>query len=262
MSTGVVFSESVVLTGGFRMLVPFDYRPRTRPVAPFFPLSCFFSTVKHMPEEWEETALVVEPAAGSKLGCVQCQVIPTPPALVNPFSSSSQLFLPAVKVFALSDKIPFHVLLSGRVDALRAFVPLDEVPSPSDCRKGKIRPGGVGAVRISIVREVIVEVRSTRIVRSVRIGEGRIWPVPPTVRAMEDASKRALEDCPCANADWEGELACRKDIITGGFTASGLWVQVRRICGNKHGRGGSCELQDVILPELTPLVAGTMQSVR
>ncbi|KAI4526851.1 hypothetical protein K523DRAFT_299099 [Schizophyllum commune Tattone D] len=216
-----------LLAGSRRMLVPFDYRPRTRPVAPFFPLSCFFSTVKHMPEEWEETALVVEPAAGSKLGCVQCQ-----------------LFLPAVKVFALSDKIPFHVLLSGRVDALRAFVPLDEVPSPSDCRKGKIRPGGVGAVRISIVREVIVEVRSTRIVRSERIGEGRIWPVPPTVRAMEDASKRAFEDCPCENADWEGELACRKDIITGGFTASGLWVQ------------------DVILLELTPLVAGTMQSVR
>lgn len=71
------------------MLVPFDYRPRTRPVAPFFPLSCFFSTVKHMPEEWEETALVVEPAAGSKLGCVQCQVNPSPSAAKNLFSSST-----------------------------------------------------------------------------------------------------------------------------------------------------------------------------
>ncbi|KAL1746438.1 hypothetical protein HDZ31DRAFT_34245 [Schizophyllum fasciatum] len=217
-----------LLAGCRRSLVPFEYRPRTRPVAPFFPLACFFSTVKHMPEEWEETALVVEPYEGSNLCSVQCQ-----------------LFLPAVKVFALSDKIPFHVLLSGRVDALRAFVPADEVVTSTDtCRKKKAVSTWTSAVRLSLVREVILEVRGARVIRSERIGEGRIWPVPPSAREVEDAGRRAPEECPCENADWEGELACRKDIITGGFTASGLWVQ------------------DVILLELTPLVAGTMQSVR
>lgn len=65
----------------------------------------------------------------------------------------------------------------------------------------------------------MIEVRGNRLMRSEPIGDGHLWPVPPSARSCE-CSTRA------GDAEWEGELSCRKEVTVGSFAAGGLWVQV------------------------------------
>ncbi|KAL1746442.1 hypothetical protein HDZ31DRAFT_34228 [Schizophyllum fasciatum] len=191
-----------LMAGTERLMMPFEYRPRTRPSAPFFPLECFFSTIKHLPEEWTQIAMEVNPTENSGLTALQCY-----------------LFVPAVRVFGLCDKIPLHVLLAGSVESLRIFVPSAEDETVASPPKGKgTCKYSSNTLYLSLVREVMIEVRGTRVMRSEPIGDGHLWPVPPSARSCECSTRSG-------DAEWEGELSCRKDIMVGSFAACGLWVQ-------------------------------------
>ncbi|KAI5889261.1 uncharacterized protein SCHCODRAFT_02509664 [Schizophyllum commune H4-8] len=210
-----------LIAGTERLMMPFEYCPRTRPSAPFFPLECFFSTIKHLPEEWTQIAMQVNPMDSSGLSALQCY-----------------LFVPAVRVFGICDKIPVHLLLAGSVESLRAFVPSadDSTTTPPPKGKGACQCTA-DTIRLSLIREVMMEVRGNRLTRSEPIGDGHLWPVPPSARSCE-CSTRA------GDAEWEGELSCRKEVTVGSFAVGGLWVQ------------------DYIHLELQPLRPGMMRPSR
>ncbi|TRM70135.1 hypothetical protein BD626DRAFT_392904 [Schizophyllum amplum] len=212
-----------LIAGTERSMMSFEYCPRTRPAAPFFPLDSFLSTIKHQPQEWIQSAIIVQSVEGSGLWPIHCH-----------------LFSPSVKVFGLTDKIPVHILLAGPVDSLRQFVPSNYDSTGTQKKEKDVAYAHYSSIRASIVREVMVEVNGVRVMRSESIGEGQLWPIPPSAHVCDCRAGTGT----CQNMDWEGELTCRKDITTGGFAAGNLWVQ------------------DVIQLDLTPLRPFTMKPAR
>ncbi|KAG6835768.1 hypothetical protein H0H93_014846 [Arthromyces matolae] len=81
----------------------FQYRPRTRAHRPILPIPQFFSTVKTSPEEWYQKVVPIKTFNAN----------PEPNALY------CHLFIPEVRVFGLTDKIPFHVQINGPLEAIQ-----------------------------------------------------------------------------------------------------------------------------------------------
>ncbi|KAJ7488361.1 hypothetical protein FB451DRAFT_1529664, partial [Mycena latifolia] len=162
--------------------VRFTYAPRTRPGRPTQPpISDFLTDIKVMPEEWWQTTAVLAP---------------------KPKSALAPLFIPAAKIFALGDTVPFHVQLTGPVESLHAFL-------PTDVQKG---PG----IQVSLVRQLLAghmgNIRFTA-------AHGTLTSAPPGVSA--NYSSDAHE----ASLDWSGELHCRNEIQVGTFDAGVLKAQ-------------------------------------
>ncbi|KAF9444328.1 hypothetical protein P691DRAFT_807517 [Macrolepiota fuliginosa MF-IS2] len=57
-----------------RVVIPFEYLPRTRPNRPIVTPLCFFSGVKSTPEEWHQTITPMKTPASAKLGSIFTQV--------------------------------------------------------------------------------------------------------------------------------------------------------------------------------------------
>ncbi|KAJ7464660.1 hypothetical protein B0H11DRAFT_1814903 [Mycena galericulata] len=180
---------------------PIDYKPQTSPPRGIiYPTSCFLSTLKTTLDEWSDSSFTMRTRCSSALPPIQCQ-----------------LFLPSVKIFGLSDTIPLHLQMFGTLSSLRKFI----LPSDID-QDGRQR----SSVRVYITRMVSVEYRGKSTWRVQRIGEGRVWPLPPSVDF----------DCDCPPVctycdsheeflDWDGEVRCDPHVTVGGFQATGLTVK-------------------------------------
>jgi len=116
-----------------------------------------------------------------------------------------QLFIPAVQTFCITDTIPVHVQLCSSLASLRELLPED---SPPD-RFG---------IRLSVFRQVAVEVGGKRCSQTLTLGQGRLWPVSP------DEQRRCGPDE--VSMDWRGEVRCWKEAQVGGFGTCSLTVKV------------------------------------
>ncbi|SJL10153.1 uncharacterized protein ARMOST_13537 [Armillaria ostoyae] len=171
----------------------FTYFPRTRPERPTLSIP-LFSGIKSSPEEWSQTLVTVKTKANTRV------FLP------------SQLFVPSVQTFAISDIIPFHVQLSGPLASLRKL--FSTHPSSS---------GVQDLFNVSIGRQISVTVRGIRSYQTTKIGEGRIRSVPPypTCCRYPCGDDISQDD----HFDWEGEIKCKSNVTVGGFTAAGASVK-------------------------------------
>ncbi|KAF4617120.1 hypothetical protein D9613_005967 [Agrocybe pediades] len=192
-----------------QILIPFKYVPRTRPNRPILPSPCFFSSVKTSPEEWYQAVTPLKTRTESASDPIYCH-----------------LFVPASRIFGLSDTIPFHVQLSGNTCTLRDLfsdIPLDRITSTDSYNTvaSKKPPAQKPLIHASILRQVTVTVRGAKSFKNSIIAEGTIWPIPPDLSTCCSSTS----ECKEGHVDWEGELRCQSDISVGGFEAANVHVK-------------------------------------
>lgn len=157
---------------------------------------------------------------------------------------SQKLFIPSVQTYALTDTIPFHLQLSSSLQSLRELLPPssthlqvpggsgDKTKAHGDPRLGPIHSY---AIRMSIARQVVVEVHGLRRFRTFTVGVGKIWSVPPAlhnhhgrgVGKERSGEHSGVSEDGDVYLDWQGEVKCWAEVNTGGFSASNLIVKVR-----------------------------------
>ncbi|KAF9485926.1 hypothetical protein BDN70DRAFT_794831 [Pholiota conissans] len=190
-----------------------NFRPRTRPNRPIVMLDSVYASLKPVPEEWSQivATMNVRPKAtpgGPETRPIECH-----------------LFVPSIQTFALTDTIPFHLQLCSSLRSLRELLPSDCPLVQTDaCRKKMSKAEEYRVlvsdmpIRISIARQVTVDVNGRRRVRTFPCGVGRMWPVPPL--ASSEGAYTAS-----AYLDWQGEIKCWADVTCGGFSVNGLHVK-------------------------------------
>ncbi|KAJ6584091.1 hypothetical protein DFH09DRAFT_1144252 [Mycena vulgaris] len=158
-----------------------NFRPKAHPPRPIMPDSNLLSTIKSAPEEWHQILCNV----GKQLHVknIHCS-----------------LFLPSVLVYGLSDRIPFHVQISGPAAILLGLV---RTPLPSQ-----------NLVRVHLMRRISLFVRGERQHKDIGIGEGVVSGLPPPISSVENSHE--------ATIDWAGEVRCDDNITAGTFDVGAL----------------------------------------
>ncbi|KDR75755.1 hypothetical protein GALMADRAFT_68348 [Galerina marginata CBS 339.88] len=194
-----------------------NFRPRTRPNRPIVLLDSVFASIKPVPEEWLQIVANMNARPSSDLKPIECH-----------------LFIPSIQAFSLTDAIPFHLQLCSSLKSLRELLPptsmhllLPGSPGYQKPTDPRILPY---AIRLSIARQVVVEVNGRRRFRTFTIGVGKMKPVPPVVhnasagtwKEYDNASGEAGGDV-CL--DWQGEVKTWPEVSSGGFSTSNLIVK-------------------------------------
>jgi len=193
------------------ILIPFTYAPRTRAHRPIIPSPCFFSSLKTSPEEWYQavTNLVARP---------NVQIRPV----------TCHLFVPAGRIYGLTDTIPFHIQLAGYSCTLRDLFSesalLDRVVSVnSDITVASKRaPKTKPLLRVYLLRQISVAMKGESSWKNTALGEGTISPMPPESTCCWSSTGPCQE----GHIDWGGEVRCGSDITVGGFNAANVQVKV------------------------------------
>ncbi|KIY65748.1 hypothetical protein CYLTODRAFT_456010 [Cylindrobasidium torrendii FP15055 ss-10] len=152
--------------------IPLRYLPRARARHPLTTVPPSHG-IKSSPDEWKQIVrgLVVKP---------HCSVMP---------SATMIVLIPSAHIFSQCESIPIHVQISG----IRLHLHF------------------VSAPKVSLIRQITVEIRGERTSRMLPIGDGRILSIP-------SASDDVL--------DWEGKLCVNSNMIrAGAFVASGVSVR-------------------------------------
>ncbi|KAJ7595380.1 hypothetical protein C8J56DRAFT_922187 [Mycena floridula] len=154
--------------------------PRARPSLPILQNPHLFSTIKSSPEEWlqRHTDVSMRPCKSS----------------LSPIHTS--FFIPAVQIFGLQDAIPFHIQLSGPLDSMSDF-------------------GTEPIIKVSIHRQIALQVKGQHAWRTSSIGDGNIRSIPPCASATDGD----------VTMDWEGTISPKTDITFGGFNAGRTLVK-------------------------------------
>ncbi|KAF4567514.1 hypothetical protein EYR40_006517 [Pleurotus pulmonarius] len=186
-----------------------NHRPRSRPHRPVLPINSLFSTIKRLPEEWRQIVTEMGTRPGSTISPITCH-----------------FFIPSVQTFGLSDTIPFHIQLTGPLQSLHTFIPPNSAelsPISSGSKTSFRNPNSHllhrPAIRVSLARQVLVEVHERKSWRSSTLGEGSVWPVPPSAPVSLDSDSHEV------TIDWSGEVRCGEDITSGGFSTGGLVIK-------------------------------------
>ncbi|KAF9510684.1 hypothetical protein BS47DRAFT_1299907 [Hydnum rufescens UP504] len=199
--------------------VPFKYYPRARPPQPIVGLS-FLSSIKSHPEEWSSFTSTIAPR--------------------NPRSNAritSSFVLPSTAVFPMSRKIPFHLQLS--LDPPPSSLTPETNPEPaSPTKQSTPAPAPTlisslltsqAVVKVTLQRQISVDVRNQRVLKSVVCGEGYMHRVRLSSNSSTNgessgstsSSQMSQQDW----AGWEGEVIPSKQINVGGFRAAGLTIR-------------------------------------
>jgi len=232
--------------------------PRTRAHRPILPSPCFFSSVKTSPEEWYQAVTYPKTRPSAKIDPVSCHVSSSLCTLHSiPFVDTLywQLFVPAGRIYGITDKIPFHVQLAGKTCSLRELFsePLLERVRSADSTNTivphtKTTPAKP-LIRVYLLRQIAVTVKGSSAWRNKVIGEGTIWPMPP-----EHTSCCSSETSGCRedHVDWEGEVRCNDDITAGSFDVANVNVKVRTSVRLLEPENLTLCLQDFIALSLSP----------
>jgi len=182
-------ASSLLRMGSSTVCTPFIYYPRSRPAIPLpraaRQLAGGYPSFLDTPD-WR---------------CYKSVMAPKVPGLND---IMTKFYVPAARVFSLSEPIPFYVMFASSAISLATFLPL----GPTTTRLSGRQP-----TRVQLLRQTNVDVRNetvfgtkTDIWQTVEIGEGAF---------------RHMGDGP----DWicfSGELRVNGQIKIGGFKAGGL----------------------------------------
>ncbi|KAF8798905.1 hypothetical protein BYT27DRAFT_7202631 [Phlegmacium glaucopus] len=193
------------------IIIPFEYAPRTRAPRPLVATACLFSSIKTSPEEWYQAVTYLEMRPNMEITPIICN-----------------LFVPAGRIYALTDTMKFHVQLAGLTCSLYmlfsgADMDLDRIASAdSDSLATETNfQNGKPLVRVTLLRQVSVTVRRETTWSNSILGEGTIWPVPPDLSNCCATLGRYSE----GSIDWEGEVRCQSNVTVGGFNAANVQVK-------------------------------------
>ncbi|KIY46666.1 hypothetical protein FISHEDRAFT_75375 [Fistulina hepatica ATCC 64428] len=183
-------------TRGKTLKIPFSYCPRSRPHREIPEVSTFFASLKYAPDEWHQVVATLKTRKKGTDSDVACQ-----------------FFMPAVKAFALSDTIPFHITLSGppavlcELHASASTLTATKFFSRFQCN-GQL-------LRVHLLRQVLVAVNAQKTFKNEAVGEGEIWRVPPPIATNGE------------QLDWEGHVRVKDLMKTsqGSFNAGTLVVR-------------------------------------
>ncbi|PSR78170.1 hypothetical protein PHLCEN_2v7502 [Hermanssonia centrifuga] len=225
------------------VILPMRYHPRSRPFLPIAPtLHPFFSSVKAAPDEWRQVCSIME-SRDKSIPSIDCH-----------------LFIPAVQIYSVSDKISVHLQLRAPPRSLRAFLN-PAVPSSQPKLSLSLRstrsstlsakswstssassssahtrspPMLLSAlpfsspsratnptVRVFLMRQISTNVNGQRAWRNNVIGEGELWPLQHPSLDSEDCMHEDEQSA----LDWEGEVKCDEDVSIGGFVAGRIMVK-------------------------------------
>lgn len=93
---------------------------------------------------------------------------------------------------------------------------------PSRLSKSDLRGEDQHPIRVLLIRQVSVEVKERKVLRSSILGVGRISPIPPLAALADGPGPDSSE----INLDWEGTVQCRGEVVAVGFRAGNLLVKV------------------------------------
>ncbi|KAF4597844.1 hypothetical protein EYR38_006235 [Pleurotus pulmonarius] len=187
------------------MTIPFNYYPRMRPEMPIVSDGFdFSSSIKMNPGEWYQATSQSQPSGGH----------------LSPITVD--FFIPATRIFAITDVIPFHIQLSGEISSMRAFFPElpPEVypptlqPLKSSWKRKKSR---WKFLRLVLMRRVSVQIHGLTSENTSQTGEGETLPLPPDIFEVPDSQELQLH--------WRGEIACDPDLAVGSFSVPNLSVR-------------------------------------
>ncbi|KAH9891554.1 hypothetical protein C8Q73DRAFT_746655 [Cubamyces lactineus] len=185
-------TTSLLRLGNGTVSTPFLYHPRTRPAVPLPPaMRQSLDTFKFVEtpdwRSWEAT-MKARSSGGRDIHC--------------------QLYLPASRVFSITQPIPFHIMFSSSAFSLAAYLPygpMATILSPSR-----------QFTRLKVIRQSIVDVRNAMILGT----KTDMWRVD----TIGEAEFRHSGDGP----DWlafVGEIHIDPQVKIGGFKAGGLTVK-------------------------------------
>ncbi|PPR00983.1 hypothetical protein CVT24_000277 [Panaeolus cyanescens] len=202
-----------------------NFRPRSRPQRPVVLLDSVFASIKPLPEEWLQVVSTMDTRFNSGMRPIECH-----------------FFIPSVQTFGISDSIPFHVQLCSSIESLRELLPPncsllkpdmeDSTASGSEDGHAPKRRHSLRAdsfvIKVSIARQVAVEMQGKRRFRSFTLGTGTMTPVPPFAGSSRP-QQMGCYDMKEGDVvlDWKGEVKCWQDVNTGGFASGNLLVKVR-----------------------------------
>lgn len=138
----------------------------------------------------------------------------------------SQFLVPSAKVFAVRDTIPFHIQVTGPVDAVRNLVtpPYD----PSSKNKSL-------CLYVTIERRIAVNLEGNVGQKVRTIGRTVPRSIPPPLESPHVFSFTTCSaprpvalgngSSPTISVDWEGEVSLNPDIESGGFIIPSMSVR-------------------------------------
>lgn len=206
------------------MVIPFTYAPRSHPSRPIIASTNILNDIKTLPEEWHQSVGTLEVKPSSQdfapLNISVCS---------NSFFSHlcidnlSQLFVTIVRVFGLSDRIPFHFQISGVSSSLRRLL----LGTKKDTHISAHCPDVAKCIiSVTILRQVVVAHGALRTFRDVTLGEGKICSIPP------EACHHDAGEVSHGLLSWDGQVQCQVEGVTGGFSIPGVTVKARFYCSN------------------------------
>lgn len=172
------------------------YSPRVRPPRPP-PL--YFSALKQCPDEWQEDVWSID-GSSQQLEANQHSM------------AQCHFFLPSVRVFSVSESIPFHLSLRGSPSLLQSMVQ-SFAPDRATDQEGCENP-----IHVYMIRQTIVRKDQGKAVHEEILGTGELMASDMTV-----LDEPLLEDTACRS--WNGQLQCEKSILCSGFNTPVLEVK-------------------------------------
>ncbi|KLO10909.1 hypothetical protein SCHPADRAFT_906442 [Schizopora paradoxa] len=186
--------------------MPFVYRPRNRPSIPL-PASLSPKVMGtdsfYDDEDWMSSQTVAK-AKSTRYESV----------LVK-------LYLPASRVFSITEPIPFNLFLSSSAFSLASFLPFAP-PHSSSAGSPSVRQG---TTRVQVVRQMAVDVRG--ISKSHPVMRGNNTDIWKTVTIGEGVFRRYDGEGGGGHdwMAWSGEVQVDKSVSVAGFKASGFSVK-------------------------------------
>ncbi|KAI0769031.1 hypothetical protein BD413DRAFT_87163 [Trametes elegans] len=185
-------TSTLLRLGNATVSTPFIYRPRSRPAIPLpSPMRQSFDTFKFIESpEWRrwDTTMRARIHGGSDISC--------------------QIYLPAPRVFSITEPIPFHLMLVSSAFSLAAYLPYG--PTATILAPNK------QFTRIRALRQSTVDVRNTLVMGT----KTDMWRIDH----IGEAVFRHSGDGP----DWlafSGSIRIDDEVKIGGFKAGGLTVK-------------------------------------
>ena len=142
-----------------------------------------------------------------------------------------KLFVPAGRIYGLTDTIKFHIQLTGPSCSLYTLFSetyLDHVTA-ADSKNSVIKKKSKNQkplIHVNLLRQISVTLHGLDSWSDSILGEGTIWPIPPDLSSSCDATCQSSQCRRVGNIDWDGEVRCRSDVTVGGFNAANVHVKV------------------------------------
>lgn len=201
---GVVYTLSIVLrkkkcslfclrtARDLSMDIHLQYKPRVRPPRP---APIYFSSLKQCPDEWQEETWSINSSFlhnGDSLFTAECY-----------------FFLPSVRVFSMSESIPFHLSFSGSISWLR------REPTPEKDDEGELFDG---PIHVFLVRQTTVRGKHSKAVQEEILGRGSLIVGDGAI-----LDKMSPHEAVCVS--WDGALRCDMPLSCSAFNTPVLEVK-------------------------------------